>query len=706
MFILNKVTKRKAMSILLIFFLIFIYFYINGTKDDIAIIKTYEHQVTTGRMADSLISSVNAASRNKVDLSFGLSGEINQIAVGTGDIVKKGEVLAILESSTASRQVQVKEILLSQQEANLEDLLADPIASEIASAKQTTANARSSVANAEFNLKNLKEGSLASTVQSQRQTLTTAEFNLENLINPSTATIANSNSSIKNAQTSLERSQNDVDELWPKLIKTQEDYCRMFQDWVAVCNLGDIPLSDARIKGLLDSLTLALVPQGTQRTKTEALLTANANYADSVNSVISNEAAYLSVKEANKKLKSPSVLEVKKLTEAVTAAQVRLNEYLASPEQLEVDKLDASLDSAKANLEYALAREAELTAGALANAINRKKQDVQIAQLNLTDAQTNLANHTLTAPFDGIIGSINVTLGQRIGSSTAVTTLSDPSSIYIEIPASESDLSQMQVNNLGFAVFDGMPGQFYIVKLKAISVIPNISQGVITYPAEAEILVGEKLFQERRNLVALQDYLSKAIRPEGSAMSRPSGPPSGFTGGNAARPEGSAMSRPSGPPSGFTGGNAARPEGSAMSRPSGPPSASGPTTRTQGGSMADMGSLMMQFANPKLPLDGMSGTLTLVTNIKEDVLLIPTNAIARVGRDNTVILQNIDGTTEQRVVQIGNADDSNTAIISGLEKDDIIMIESKKAIINKDQSTKPTDSRSPGPPSGFGGGPR
>ena len=241
----------------------------------------------------------------------------------------------------------------------------------------------------------------------------------------------------------------------------------------------------------------------------------------------------------------------------------------------------------------------------------------------------------------------------------------------------------MRVNNLGFAAFDGMPGQFYIVKLNAISVIPNISQGVITYPAEAEILVGEKLFQERRNLVALQDYLSKAIGLEGSAMSRPSGPPSGFTGGNAARPEGSAMSRPSGPPS-----------------------ASGPTTRTQGGSMADMGSLMMQFANPKLPLDGMSGTLTLVTNIKEDVLLIPTNAIARVGRDNTVILQNIDGTTEQRVVQIGNADDSNTAIISGLEKDDIIMIESKKAIINKDQSTKPTDSRSPGPPSGFGGGPR
>ena len=685
---MNNLFRRKYIFLLILFLISGSYFlfFLENEEENVEQFALYEHQVTTGRMADSLMSSVNASSRNKVELSFGLSGEINQITVGTGDVVKKGEVLAILESSAASRQVQVKEILLSQQEANLEDLLADPIASAIASAKQTTANARSSVANAEFNLKNLKEGSLASTIQSQRQTLTTAKFNLDNLINPSAATIANSNSSIKNAQTSLERSQNDVDELWPKLIKSQEDYCRMFQDWVAVCNVGDIPLSDARIKGLLDSLTLALVPQGNQRTKTEALLTANANYADAVNSVISNEAAYLSAKEANKKLKSPSILEVKKLTEAVTAAQVRLNEYLASPEQLEIDKLNASLDSAKANLEYALAREAELTAGALANAINRKKQDVQIAQLNLTDAQTNLANHTLIAPFDGIIGFVNVTLGQRIGSSTAVTTLSDPSSIYIEIPASESDLSQMQVNNLGFAVFDGMPGQFYIVKLKAISVIPNISQGVITYPAEGEILIGENLLQEGRNLVVLLDSLSKTIGLDASSMIRPSGPPSGFAGGNDTRPEGSPpMGRPSGPPSGFAGG---------------------PAMRSQDSSMTGMGSLMMQFANPKLPLDGMSGTLTLVTNIQEDVLLVPNNAIKRVGRDNTVILKNTDGSTEQRVVQTGNDDGSNTAIISGLEEDDIIMIESKKAIINKDQSTKPTDSRPSGPPGGFGGGPR
>ena len=601
---MKKFTKQKyiALIILLASAGSYFLFFSGQATDEIDQVVTYEHQVIKGRMADTLFSSVNATARNKVDLTFGLSGEIAEILVSTGDVVEKNQVIAVLESSGASRQVEVKKLLLSQQKASLEDLLADPAASELASAKQATANAQSAVANAEFNLKTLKDGSQASAIETQRQAVTTAKFNLENLVNPSVATIASSDSAVKNAKTAFERAENDEDELWPKLIKAQEDYCQRFQDWVAVCNVGDIPLSDAKVKGLHDSLTLAMVPQGNQRTKTEALLTANANYVDAVNSVSSTEAGYLSAQESNYKLKNPSELEIQKLKEALNAAEVRLTEYLSSPEQLELDKLNAALDSANANLDYALARELELTAGALVNEINRKEQDVRIAELNLMDAETNLKNHTLTAPFAGIVGAIDVTLGQRIGSSTAVTTLSDPKSIYIEIPASESDLNQMQVGNLGIATFEGMPEQFYIVKLKAISAIPNITQGIISYPAEGEILTGQLLMQEATNIASLQGDLFKSMGLDASSMgSFPSGGPPG-------RPTSGSMG---GPPSG------------------------GSADGSQRGPMSGIGSFAGQFMNPKLPLDGMSGTLTLVTNIQQNVLLVPSNAITRVGRDNT-----------------------------------------------------------------------
>ena len=689
---MKKFTKQKYVLLIILLALSGSYYFFfsdQETNQEVEIV-TYEHQVVKGRMADSLLSSVNATARNKVALSFGLSGEVAQIFVGTGDILEKNQVIAVLESSGASRQVEVKKLLLSQQKASLEDLLADPIASELASAKQTTANAQSAVANAEFNLKNLKEGSQASSIETQRQSVTTAKFNLENLINPSVATIASSNSAVKNAKTAFERAENDEDELWPKLIKAQEDYCQRFQDWVAVCNVGDIPLNDAKIKGLHDSLTLAMVPQGNQRAKTEALLTANANYADAVNSVASTEAAYLSAQESNSKLKNPGELEIQKLQEALKVAEVRLAEYLSSPEQLELDKLNAALDSAKANLDYALARELELTAGPLANEINRKEQDVRIAELNLIDAETNLKNHTLTAPFAGIIGAIDVTLGQRIGSSTAVTTLSDPLSIYIEIPASESDLNQMQVGNLGMAMFEGMPEQFYIVKLKAISAIPTITQGVISYPAEGEILTGQTLIKEANNIASLQGDLLKAVGLDVTAMS-------GLSGG---RPAGGAMS---GPPGG-------RSAGGAMSGPPGGRSAggamSGPPGGEQRGPMSGIASFAGQFMNPKLPLDGMSGTLTLVTNIQQDVLLVPNNAITRVGRDNTVKLKNIDGSIEQIVVQTGNDDGQNTLILDGLKENDTILIEVKKSnsksgIENSKSAT--TGGRPSGP---FGGGPR
>ena len=202
---MKKFIKQKYVLLIILLALAgsYYFFFADQENNQEVAIVTYEHQVVKGRMADSLLSSVSATARNKVALSFGLSGEVAQIFVGTGDILEKNQVIAVLESSGASRQVEVKKLLLSQQKASLEDLLADPIASELASAKQTTANAQSAVANAEFNLKNLKDGSQASSIETQRQSVTTAKFNLENLINPSVATIASSDSAVKNAKTAF-----------------------------------------------------------------------------------------------------------------------------------------------------------------------------------------------------------------------------------------------------------------------------------------------------------------------------------------------------------------------------------------------------------------------------------------------------------------------------------------------------------------------
>ena len=160
-----------------------------------------------------------------------------------------------------------------------------------------------------------------------------------------------------------------------------------------------------------------------------------------------------------------------------------------------------------------------------------------------------------------------------------------------------------------------------------------------------------------------------------------------MSGLSVGRPTGGAMS---GPPGG-------RPTGGAMS---------GPPGGEQRGPISGMGSLAGQFINPKLPLDGMSGTLTLVTNIQQDVLLVPSNAITRVGRDNTVKLKNIDGSIEQIVVQTGNDDGQNTLILDGLKENDTILIEVKKSNSKSGiENSKPATAG--GRPSGpFGGGPR
>ena len=87
---MKKFTKQKYVLLIILLALSgsYYFFFADQENNQEVAIVTYDHQVVKGRMADSLLSSVSATARNKVALSFGLSGEVAQIFVGTGDILE------------------------------------------------------------------------------------------------------------------------------------------------------------------------------------------------------------------------------------------------------------------------------------------------------------------------------------------------------------------------------------------------------------------------------------------------------------------------------------------------------------------------------------------------------------------------------------------------------------------------------------------
>ncbi|MCU7555191.1 efflux RND transporter periplasmic adaptor subunit [Alteromonas sp. ASW11-19] len=63
-----------------------------------------------------------------------------------------------------------------------------------------------------------------------------------------------------------------------------------------------------------------------------------------------------------------------------------------------------------------------------------------LAEVNVADAQADLDDRHIRAPFTGVVGLTEIEVGDRITTSTAITTLDDRSKLYINFRAPEASL--------------------------------------------------------------------------------------------------------------------------------------------------------------------------------------------------------------------------------------------------------------------------
>jgi len=110
---------------------------------------------------------------------------------------------------------------------------------------------------------------------------------------------------------------------------------------------------------------------------------------------------------------------------------------------------------------------------------------------------------TLKAPFAGVVGAVAITPGDLVSPSTVAITLTDPDQIAVQLTVSETDLPGLASGQFGTATFDALAGRTYIVRTTGVSNIPTVTQGVVTYQAQAEILTGDALRARSATLLDL-----------------------------------------------------------------------------------------------------------------------------------------------------------------------------------------------------------
>jgi multidrug efflux pump subunit AcrA (membrane-fusion protein) len=311
--------------------------------------------------------------------------------------------------------------------------------------------------------------------------------------------------------------------------------------------------------------------------------------------------------------------KIQAITTQLSEAQKNLNEVLSgssisvsSDVALQIAKDILSLDQAKLALESAQAAVEDANTTVADDEVAVKK-----AQANLDKAKK--LSPIITAPFSGFVTKVNVKGGDEVYKGTVAMQIADPNKFKAALQVTEDDITSIRLNGSATVSVDAL-NTTYGANITAIAPLATVSSGVVSYAVTVEL---------------------DTTKTVGTTVSTNSGiaPPSGFS---------ANMTMPSG-----------------MTPPTGIPSPAGIPSTGNGSGTSGTASESNSLKS------GLTATVTITITQSRNVLLVPTKALTRSGQTYTVQIVK-DTATETRTVVIGNSDDSNTEITSGLTEGETI----------------------------------
>ncbi len=395
-----------------------------------------------------------------------------------------------------------------------------------------------------------------------------------------------------------------------------------------ICSSASLPLSETSIRflsGTVDSTT-----------------SGNVIVSEGSRDFIKSNSSYL------KTLDSRDVAAANLVS--ASAKRASLDDPLSESKSAQ---LLAAIESAESTLTSALRKKDDLLDGPSENEIKLQELNIAKAKQSVDQAQETLTDMVLLAPFAGQIGAVNISKGIWVTASTTAFSLVDLDSVGVDLTVSESDFIELTSGDLGMATFDSIPDQPFIIKLANITSLPQITQGVVTYPAQAEFLN----MREAAEILPRFGSLLQGVSGSSETGSRP-GIGSGIDMQALRRCAAEQVGREVSSPSDLTPNETNLVREKCFSG-----SATGGNSRT--------GSTRTRVK----PAIGMNASVTMLLEIKEDVLIVPAQAIqSDKGREVVTLLGQDQMTTTSVPVNIGITGGDRTEIISGLEEGQVVLI--------------------------------
>ncbi len=148
-----------------------------------------------------------------------------------------------------------------------------------------------------------------------------------------------------------------------------------------------------------------------------------------------------------------------------------------------VERARSQLETAELQLKVA---EAQLAAAEFQLEVvepQLETADFQLAAAEqaLGEAQKQLGRATLTAPFDGIIVSVDVDEGDTVSAATPIIHLIDLSSMELKAGVDEIDIAIVKLNQRALISVDAFPDLQLEGEVSSISLMPAVESGLVIY---------------------------------------------------------------------------------------------------------------------------------------------------------------------------------------------------------------------------------
>ena len=381
--------------------------------------------VALGIVTSSISGSGTVQSQQNASVAWQTSGTVQSVNVTVGQLVQKGEELAFLDPTTLPTSVlQAKIDLINAKEA----------------------------------LEELKKPQPLKIAQAQ-EALDKAKQTLDDLLNPSESTISQAQLAVINAQDEVNTAQIGVDRLQygrgsdeaitaaqAAYVVAQSEVARLEDMYEKV---GGDPSEDPAKAQALSALEAAK----TKRDRALASLNwykgerSQSEIETTLNDLVVAQGNFADAKEALEKLQNPSEEDIALAQATVEDAQETLDSLKNGPTE----------------------------------------SDLTVAETRVILAEAAEAQATLTAPFTGTITSLDVMPGDIVTTGTTALRIDDLSNLYIILSISELDISSIKVGQDATITFDAISDKEYQGKVTQISLVANVSQGVVNYPVTIQI---------------------------------------------------------------------------------------------------------------------------------------------------------------------------------------------------------------------------